>query len=91
MINENIHRSAYSNGEARALIAPMLGCDAEDMGDFIIIARSREGEHIGIFHTMYCSYRQHSDCRALDLIGEFIREQAALMHEYGPQHGPGES
>lgn len=88
-IREGNHESPYTLGEAKALVAPLMSCTTEDLGDFIIIARSKD-DKIGVFHTMICKHQMHQDCRALDLVAEYTQHLAAVMYENSEHHGPGE-
>lgn len=84
------YKSTYTNGEAKALIAPMLGCQPEELSEFIIIGRDATHTKLGVFHTMYCSQEMHAHCKAIDLVGEYLQDTARRMHELSPQHGPEE-
>jgi len=89
-MKEGSFTSKYKRGEVMALIAPLLGCNAEELGDVLIIARDHTGSKIGVHHTMWCSQELHAHCKALDLVGEYIQQVAAQIFEESPQHGPGE-
>lgn len=84
------YESPYKLGEAKALIAPLLGCAAEEIDHFIIIARDSTMSKIGVFHTMFCSQPLHAHLKAIDLVGEYLQDVASRAYADSPQHGPEE-
>lgn len=84
------YKSSYTNGEAKALIAPMLGCEPQDLSELIVIGRSADGEKLGVFHTMYCNIESHAHCKALDLVTEYMQDTVHRLYELQLQHGPEE-
>ena len=85
-----MHITNYSVGEVRALLAPLFGCKAEDIGEIVIVADSPTFQKVGVFSTMCCDIRIHYDAIALALLARGIESLATKMYEDGPQHGPGE-
>lgn len=83
-------KSPYSTGEVKALIAPLLNIQPEELGDVLIIARDKSNMHIGVFHNMYCGIPAHGRAKVMDLVGDWLRQEACIVHEESPQHGPGE-
>lgn len=81
--------SEFKVGEVKALVAPLLACRAEDLGEVLVVARSANGKNIGVFTTMCChEHDEHTHHRNIDLMAEAIQHEAAILHGMGPQHGP---
>lgn len=89
-VPKGFHESDYTRGELKALVAPMLGCQPEDLGEVIVVASSTDGNDVGVHTTITCSNRVHWLTRAQCLLADGIRSLATSIYDETLQHGPGE-
>ena len=89
-IPEGYHDSDYTRGELKGLIAPILGCEPEDIGEIVIVAVSANGGTIGVHTTLTCPIKEHWQTRVQCMLADGISSMATAIHEQAKQHGPGE-
>jgi hypothetical protein len=82
--------SGFTAGEIRALMAPMLGCSAEDLGDITIVAEDAHANKVGVFTTYYCKINNHWRTRAITMMASGIAALCGNIYDESTQHGPGE-
>jgi hypothetical protein len=81
--------TGYTVGEIKGLLAPVLGCDPDDLGDIVIIAEGANQAAIGVHTTFFCQLSPiHWQVRAIDLMANGIKFMGNGIYEDATHHGP---
>jgi hypothetical protein len=87
-IPDGYRKSEYTRGEVIGLIAPVVGCQPEDIADIVIICTDQIQMNVGVHTTFDCAIKEHWQTKAIGMMSLGIESLATAIHEQATPHGP---